>query len=87
MAGPCQLTKKQALSLIDSSGIMRGMRYRLAAVISLGLVAFWCASGRLNSQTQADWDWANKEFGPVLDALMPLQTSGGLYVSYRANRD
>ena len=65
---------------------MRGMRYRLVA-IGLGLVAFWCANGRLNSQTQADWDWTNKEFGPVLDALMPLQTSGGLYVSYRANRD
>jgi len=62
------------------------MRYRLAAVVILGLVAFWCAR-RLNSQTQADWDWTNKEFGPVLDAVMPLQTDGGLYVSYRANRD
>jgi hypothetical protein len=69
------------------SGIMRGMRYRLAAVVVLGLVAFCCVSGRLNSQTQADWDWTNKEFGPVLDALMPLQTNGGLSVSYRANRD
>ncbi len=70
-----------------SSGIMRDMRYRLAVVIGLGLVAFCCASGRLNSQTQADWDWTNKEFGPVLDGFMPLQTNGGLYVSYRANRD
>jgi hypothetical protein len=66
---------------------MRGMRYGLAAVLGFGLVAFWCASGRLKAQTQADWDWTNKEYGPVLDVLMPLHARGGLYVSYRANRD
>ncbi len=71
----------------QSSGIMRGMRYGLAAVVSLALVAFWCASGTLEAQTQADWDWANREFGSVLDRLMPLQAKGGLYVTYRANRD
>lgn len=52
---------------------MRGMRYALAAVVSLALVTFWGASGTLEAQTQADWNWANKEFGSVLDRLMPLK--------------
>lgn len=39
------------------------------------------------SQTEADWTWTNEHFGSLLDALMPLQSSGGLYVTYRANRD
>ena len=63
------------------------MRYGLAAVVGLGFVTFCCASGTLKAQTPADWEWTNKEFGPVLDRLMPLQAKGGLYVSYRANRD
>ncbi len=72
---------------LRSSGIMRAMRYRLAAFVRLGLIAFWCACGILHAQTQADWDWTNKEYSPVLDAVMPLQTRVGLYVTYRANRD
>jgi hypothetical protein len=40
----------------------------------------------VNSQTEAEWDWTNKKFGPVLDALMPLKDAAGVYVSYRANR-
>jgi len=63
-----------------------GMRNWTGAVV-LGLVAFWCASGRLNSQTEADWGWTKKQFGSTLDALLPMQASGGMYVSYRAHRD
>jgi hypothetical protein len=65
---------------------MRGMRWTTIALV-FGLVAFWCASGRLTSQTDTAWGWTNKEFGPVLDALMPLQRESGPYVTYRANRD
>ena len=71
----------------QSSGIMRGMRRGRVAVVGLGLVAIWFASATLRAQTQADWDWTNNEFGPALDSLMPLQAKGGLYVTYRANRD
>jgi hypothetical protein len=62
------------------------MRHGKAAVVVLGVVVFWFA-GTLRPQTEADWDWTNKQFGPTLDALMPLQGHGGVYVSYRANRD
>jgi hypothetical protein len=51
------------------------------------LLAITFSSGVCASQTEADWTWTNKHFGPLLDALMPLQSSGGLYVTYRANRD
>ena len=71
----------------QSSGIMRGMRCGRAAVVGLGLVVIWCASATLRAQTEADWDWANKAFGTALDTLMPLHAKGGLYVTYRANRD
>src|SRR5258705_1883578 len=68
--------------------IIPGMRRRsIAVAVAFVLILFWCGSRRLNSQTEADWAWTNKQFGPVLDALMPLQRSGGVYVSYRANRD
>lgn len=65
---------------------MRDMRHGKAAVI-LGFIAFWCASGSLDSQTEANWEWTNKEFGSALDALMPMHSRSGMYVSYRANRD
>ena len=71
----------------QSSGIMRGMRCGRVVVVGIGLVAIWCASATLRAQTEADWDWTNNEFGTALDTLMPLQAKGGLYVTYRANRD
>jgi len=63
------------------------MRYGRAVVVGLGLVAIWCAGAALRAQTEADWDWTNKALDPVLDTLMPLHAKGGLYVTYRANRD
>ena len=65
---------------------MRGMRYWLVALVYFGL-AFWFAIGTIKAQTEADWDWTNKAFDPALDTLMPLHAKGGLYVTYRANRD
>lgn len=47
----------------------------------------WCGQAQLKSQTEADWEWTNKEFSSVLDSLMPLQKNGGVYITYRANRD
>jgi hypothetical protein len=62
-------------------------RRSIAAVLALVLVAFWWGSRRLSSQTKADWEWTNQHFGRLLDTLMPMERRGGLYVSYRANRD
>jgi hypothetical protein len=50
------------------------------------LVSSW-VSPNAGAQSVEDWDWTNKQFGPVLDELMPLQKPQGLYVTYRANRD
>lgn len=58
---------------------------RSALLGTLLTVAF--AGGVCVSQTEADWRWTNEHFGLLLDALMPLQTTGGPYVTYRANRD
>jgi len=63
------------------------MRYRTATLAFVAVVVFLCTTERLNPQTQADWDWTNKKFDSVLDASMPMQKDGGLYVSYRANKD
>jgi len=63
------------------------MKRRSAAVLALVLVALWWGSRRLGSQTKADWEWTNQHFGLLLDRLMPMERRGGLYVSYRANRD
>ena len=46
-----------------------------------------CLQGALLSQTEADWDWTNVNFGTVLDRFMPMYGTEGLYVVYRANRD
>jgi len=62
-------------------------RRSIAAVLALVLVAFWWSSLRLSSETKADFEWTNQHFGPLLDTLMPMERRGGLYVSYRANRD
>jgi len=62
-------------------------RRSIAAVLAIVLVAFWWSSLRLNSETKADFEWTNQHFGPLLDTLMPMERRGGLYVSYRANRD
>ena len=43
----------------QSSGIMRGMRYWLVALVGFGL-AFWSVNGTVKAQTEADWDWTNK---------------------------
>jgi len=51
------------------------------------LLAITFGAGVCASQTEADWTWTNEHFGLLLDALMPLQTTAGLYVTYRANRD
>jgi len=51
------------------------------------LLAITFGGGLCASQTEADWTWTNEHFGSLLDALMPLQSTGGLYVTYRANRD
>ena len=72
--------------LRHSSGIMRGMRYWLATFVCFGLTICF-AIGTVKAQTEADWDWTNKAFDPALDTLMPLHAKGGLYVTYRANRD
>ena len=61
---------------------------RLTAAVVILVVVFLCSFNEtLDSQTQADWDWTTTQFGPVLDALMPLKRDGGVYVAYRANRD
>ena len=44
-------------------------------------------SHRLDSQTEADRELTNQHFGPLFDALMPMERRGGLYVSYRAHKD
>jgi hypothetical protein len=51
------------------------------------LIGFATSEQRVGAQTNADWDWANKQFGPVLNALMPLGRTEGLYIVYRAHRD
>ena len=58
---------------------------RWILVATLLVVTF--GGGVCASQTEADWNWTNERFGSLLDALMPLQSNGGLYVTYRANRD
>ena len=63
------------------------MRCGLAFAFLLGALLFLCGVPSLHSQTDADWVWTDKQFGPVLDALMPLKKHGGVFVSYRANRD
>jgi hypothetical protein len=50
-------------------------------------VVFVTSEWRLSAQTDADWDWTNEHFGLVLNALMPLEKTGGFYVAYRAHRD
>ena len=62
-------------------------RASIAVAVAFVVIVFCCGSRRLNSQAEADWAWTNKQFGPILDSLMPLERSGGVYVSYRANRD
>jgi hypothetical protein len=57
------------------------------ATIGIVLVVFCCSSERVESQTEADWDWTNKEFGPILDTLMPPEAIGGLYLTYRSHKD
>jgi len=63
------------------------MKRPIASVVVLAVIFFCSLREILDSQTQADWDWTTKQFGPVLDALMPLQRDGGVFVTYRANRD
>ncbi len=50
-------------------------------------IAVICLETSLLSQTEAEWDWTNNHFGAVLNSLMPLEKTPGLYVVYRANRD
>jgi len=57
----------------------------MSAACVLSAVLSW--PGALNAQTDADWGWMNEHFGPVFDALMPPRRQGGVYISYRANRD
>jgi len=39
---------------------------------ALAMIFFRSFGEKLDSQTQADWDWTGKQYGPVLDALMPF---------------
>jgi len=66
---------------------MPHMKRPVSIACVLGAVIFCYGIRSLNSQTEADWNWTNEHFGSVLDTLMPLQSRGGVYVSYRANRD
>jgi len=59
----------------------------VAAILALGVVLCCSSKETLDSQTQGDWDWINKQFGPVLAATMPLKRDSGAFVTYRANRD
>ena len=66
----------------------RMVRRWIAVFLCLAGFVSWYGTRKLNSQTETEWRWTNKQFGPVLDALMPLQRAGGgVYVTYRANRD
>ena len=67
---------------------MQRMIWRtLSFFVMTFLIVFVTSERRLSAQTDADWDWTNKQFGLALDALMPLEQRGGLYVVYRAHRD
>lgn len=68
--------------------MLRRMRLSvLTAGLLLAVSLMWFSSPQVNSQTRAEWEWTNKEFASLLDALMPLQSNSGVFVAYRANRD
>ena len=58
---------------------------RRILLITLTVISLDTAT--LLSQTEAEWEWANKHFGQALDALTPLRRVAGPYVVYRAHRD
>ena len=74
----CQLPFQNVLGAIISF-MQRAIVLLFLAVITL--------RGEPLSQTEAEWDWTNSNFGTVLDSLMPMQRTQGVYVVYRAHRD
>jgi hypothetical protein len=61
--------------------------FRRVAVVFMLLVgsgAFLMPS-TATAQTDADWDWMRENFGPALDALMPVHEATGMYVVYRSH--
>jgi hypothetical protein len=69
-------------------GSTRTRRFLCGLVfLLLGAIAPLTGPPTLSSQTDADWEWMGKNFGPTMELLLPIKKTLGGYVSYRSYRD
>jgi thiol-disulfide isomerase/thioredoxin len=40
-----------------------------------------------STPSQAEWDWVNRKYYPVINELLPMKAQGGTYLFYRSHRD